>query len=773
MPSSTKVSIDVVLQPRNPAALSQYATQVATPASPLYHRYITAAQFPELFGPTSAAITSVYAALKAAGLRPGKISADHLSIPVTATAGQLQSAFGTTLASYRLAGGRTGFANTTAPKLPATIASSVQAVIGLDNLVQMHSFLVKSALPAKPVTASANELTGGPQPCAAAANTGGLTADRLAFSYQFSGLYKSGDFGQGVNVGIVEFNEPNRPSDIAAYQSCYGTHAKVTYLKVDGFHKSGVGEGEAALDIETVIGLAPRAHIFVYRAPNTGKAAFDIYRAIVDQDRVRVISESFGLCEHFEGARAARAVTVLYEQAAVQGQTIVASSGDQGSESCFGNDPGDPATRKLLNANFPASDPLVLGVGGTRLVNVATRPGEVVWNDGIRSGEGATGGGKSRIFSMPSYQKSFLHFKKGVREVPDVSADADPVTGYVYRYNGRFGVIGGTSAAAPLWAALIALTDSKCSASPMGWVNPLIYFTASPKVKAVVLNDITKQKGFPHNVNNDYTGKNHGQYPVKKGYDMATGTGTPVGATLATELCHFGSEAHGYWMASSTGRVFAFHAPFHGSLAGKHLGSKVVAIAGDTHTGGYYLVTAKGKVSAFGAPFHGSVKHPNGTVVGIAVDKSGTGYWVVTSTGHVYAFNAKFHGQAHSSHVVGIALDRQTGGYWIANSGGRVFAFDAGHFKGKKLSGITGIASDPKKQAYWLVNSKGHVFGFNVNARGSMPANVGKVIGIAGAGATGGYWLATVTGHVGAFDATWHGDHPSAKTKIIGIAGSS
>src|SRR5215813_6452518 len=109
---------------------------------------------------------------------------------------------------------------------------------------------------------------------------------------------------------------------------------------------------------------------------------------MVDQDKVRVISESYGLCEHYQDPRSANAVTLLYEQAAVQGQTIVASSGDDGSEGCLQND----GNKNRLSVNFPASDPLVLGVGGTR-INKLSGPSEVVWNDG-KDGDGAGGGGK-------------------------------------------------------------------------------------------------------------------------------------------------------------------------------------------------------------------------------------------------------------------------------------------------------------------------------------------------------------------------------------------
>ena len=770
MPSSATLHIDVALTPRNAAALSQYATQVSTPGSALYHRYLAKGQFAGMFGATNATINAVLAALRAAGLHPGAVSSDHLSIPVTATVAQVQSAFGVSMASYRLPGGRTGYANTSAPKLPANIAPSVDAIIGLDNLNLPHSFSTKPSvhLLKHPKTAQPAVSTGGPQPCSQMVNFRdsigapftAFTADQLASAYQFSGLYGSGDFGRGVAVGIVEFGEPNSTQDISSFQSCYGTHTKVSYDKVDHFGQTGPGEGEAALDIETVLSLAPNSNIIVYQAPNTGASAYDIYKVMVNQDKVRVISESYGLCEHYQDPRAANAVTRLYEQAAVQGQTIVASSGDAGSEACLPND-NNP---NRLSVNFPASDPLVLGIGGTRIKNL-TGPAEVVWNDG-GDHDGAGGGGKSSFYAEPSWQKAFK-IKSKVREVPDVSADADPETGYIIVYKKSFGVIGGTSAAAPLWAALIALTDAKCSSSPVGWANPAIYFAASPKVKAVVLNDIVSA---PNKVNNNYThpGPRH-PYPVTKGYDAATGLGTPIGDVLAGELCKLSADPGGYWLATGNGHVSAFHEPFHGSLAGKHLSAAVVGIAG-TSKGGYYLVTAKGQVSAFGAPFHGSVKHPNGRVVGIATNKAGTGYWVVTSTGHVYAFNAAFRGQAKASGVIGIALDRQSGGYWVATSKGKVFAFHARKFNSKKLSGVTGIASDPKRQGYWLVTSLGKVAGFGVSSDGSMPANVGKVVGIAGDPAHGGYWLATATGHVGAFFAEWHGDQAGSKNKIVGIA---
>src|SRR5215472_7501572 len=461
--------------------------------------------------------------------------------------------------------------------------------------------------------------------------------------------------------------------------------------------------------------MAPHANIIVYQAPNTGQASIDIYRVMVDQDRARVISESYGLCEHYQDPNEANAATTLYLQAAVQGQTIVASSGDDGSEGCLQND----GVQTRLSVNFPASDPFVTGVGGTTVFQAKPFPniGETVWNEQSLA-EGAGGGGKSVFYSQPSFQQSF-GISDTVREVPDVSADADPQTGYVLFFHGGWTQIGGTSGAAPLWAALLALTNNRCSSSPVGWVNPTLYFVASNAVKAAVVVDIPAVSGNPNPNNNDYTGQGGGNYPAKKGYDMATGLGTPIAGPLATNLCKYSAAPRGYWLVSASGHVSAEHAPNHGSFT--HPGSRVVGIAA-AHNNGYWIATARGRVKGFGIASKGSVRHPSAPIVGIAPDKSGTGYWLVSSDGHVYAFGAKNHGSARGvGKIVGIALDRQTGGYWLVTASGRVIARDARNLGSKRLRNVTGIAGDPKRQGYWVVTASGGVHAFGVPNFGGMP----------------------------------------------------
>ncbi len=792
--SSTRLmQLNVVLQPRDPAALANYATEVATPGSPIYHEYLPKGAFASVFGPAKATIAAVSASLRALGLHPGKVSPSHLAIPVTGTAGQVERALHTTLANYRLPGGRIAFANTSAPRLPAAIAPYVQAVFGLDDVLRMQPLMTKpTSKTVGRVTGTSpgpSVQTGGPQPCRSAKQAQAqiyskndkkawvLTADQMANDYEFSPLYHSGDFGKGQTIGIIELGEPNLPSDVAAYQKCYGTHAKVSYQNIDHFKQTGAGEGEAALDIETVIAMAPKANVVVYRGPSSNNGWYDTFATAAFEDQAKVESVSYGLCEAVFPHSLASALAVVYEQQAVQGQTVVISSGDTGSEGCLRVESGKPG---LLSAEFPSSDPDVLAVGGTSIIspNPTKREEELVWNDGFDQ-DGAGGGGESTFFPEPQYQTSYPGVNSGgSRAVPDVSADADPETGYLIAWKGGWLQVGGTSAAAPLWAALLTLTNDKCTSSTLGFVNPTMYYVASSHVKAVVLNDIVQDSRYTGNDSNDYTGDGGGNYQVTDGYDMATGLGTPIGGALATQLCKYSYDPKGYWLASADGHVYAFHAPYDGSLAGKHLASKVVAIAGDPHTNGYYLVTAKGAVTGFHAPSHGSAHNPAAPILGIAVDTAGTGYWLVTAKGHVYAFGTPSLGSVSgslASPVVGIATDPFTDGYWVVTKNGKVYPFNAATIAGASLSKVTAIAADPANEGYWLTTATGKVYAFNVGwTPGNMPIgnDFGSVIGIAADRATGGYWMATTTGIVGAVGAAFHGSHAlqSSKDPIVGIA---
>jgi hypothetical protein len=552
----TRLHLTIALKPRDPAGLATYARSVATPGSPVYRSYLKPRQFAERFGASHSTLDAVRASLRRHGLRPGAVSVDQLSIRVEASTSAIERAFSLSVIRLALPGRRTAVAATAAPSFDSGVAGSIQAVFGLSSLSKPQPLFrraVRAAVRSR--LARPDVVTGGPQPCSAARSAApdqsAYTADQIAFAYGLPGLYGAGDTGAGVTVAVYEL-EPNDPNDIATYQSCYGTHASVTDVHVDGGVGSGPGSGEAALDIENVISIAPAARLLVYQGPNsdTGSAFYDTYAAIVNQDLAQVVTTSWGECEPVVGPSAAGAENTLFQQAAVQGQTIVSASGDEGSEDCNGNG-GLPDGS--LQVEDPASQPFVTGVGGTTLV-VGPPRAESVWNN--PTGAGAGGGGVSSLWAMPANQRdapASLHVAQAgssgapcgqhsglCRQVPDVSADADPSTGYLIYWNGTGSVatepvgwqgIGGTSGSAPTFAAVIALADASpgCAGSPIGFANPALY-RAAASAYGTDFNDVSSG-------NNDFTGTSGGRYAAGAGYDMASGLGTPNGTALARTLC--------------------------------------------------------------------------------------------------------------------------------------------------------------------------------------------------------------------------------------------
>jgi subtilase family serine protease len=549
---STAMHVTITLQPRNPAALEAFATAVSTPGSPVYRHYITPAEFARRFGATTGQIQAVEGSLVAHGLTPGRPSANGLSIPVTSTAGTVARAFSVSFAHVALRNGSSAIVNQQAPSLDTSVSSDVQSVLGLDTLSQAKPLLVRAHAASATPPARAHAITGGPQPgCANEGQTqGGLTADEVASAYGLSGLYQAGDFGAGQTVAVLEL-EPYDLTDIQHYASCYSLNGQplnplIANVPVDGGAGSGAGSGEAALDIENLIGLAPKANIAVYEGPNSGSGPYDTFSTIISQHAAQVVTASWGQCEPLNGSSQASAENTLFEEAAAEGMSIFSASGDDGSEDCFPESPNP-------QVDDPASQPFVTGVGGTRINSLGPRPSESVWNDGPAVGAG--GGGISSFWKMPLYQTaapSFLHVigpnSSGAtcgassgkcREVPDVSADADPATGYMIYWNGAGGApgqqgwqaVGGTSGAAPTWAALIALANasSACRGTSIGFANPALY-SAAAGAYTNDFNDVGTG-------DNDMTGTNSGQFAAGAGYDMATGLGTPNGSALATGLC--------------------------------------------------------------------------------------------------------------------------------------------------------------------------------------------------------------------------------------------
>lgn len=570
-PATERLSVSLFLQPRNAAALAAFAASVSDVHSPMFRHYLARGEFASKFGPTAATIASVERFARDAGLSVASLSSNHLDLSLRGTAARFSSAFSTHLSNVRLGSGELG-RTTTAVHLPASIASSVEAVIGLSDLLHAHTSLERLSDLKHPTLHGAGRsfpndhpagAPGAPSACPAATIStelgyGGITDDQVAQAYGVDGLYSAGDLGAGQTVAVFEL-EPFALSDVAAFDTCYFGSSHTSQIKVDnvdGGPGVGEGSGESALDIENVSAIAPAAHVIVYQAPNTNYGSIDAYNRIVSDDIAQTATSSWGFCESDQqnfspGALAAE--NLIFEQAAAQGQTVLNSAGDGGDDSCSYQN-GYPSS-PVLTQSDPASQPYVLGVGGTTAVSVTQPPEEQVWNDGALGGGG--GGGVSRLWTQPPWiPKSDNHLSNSTfcgapagevcRTVPDVTAFADEFTGITIEIGGGWYTIGGTSSSSPLWAAMLAEINASptCQSSSsttrgVGFASPLLYDVASnPTDYASGFNDVTLG-------NNDIYNLEHGTYAAGPGYDLASGLGSPeltpapgvVGPGLAQSLC--------------------------------------------------------------------------------------------------------------------------------------------------------------------------------------------------------------------------------------------
>lgn len=613
--AGSQISGTVVLKPRDEAALTRFISEVTDKGSPVFGHYLAPSAFASRFGPTQATVDAVESSLRSDGLQVGALAADRLFVSFTGSAAQVESAFHTALESYRLAGGRTVREASAAAAVAPAVAGSVAGVLGLSDSVREHPAGLAYA-PARDREkiraarrATLTHPAGSPTPCKDAREDalafGGLTDDQIANAYGAFGLYADGDLGAGQRVGIYEL-EQFASSDIHTFDRCYFGAARAAAMAdrlsvtpVDGGQPAGSGEQEADLDIEDVSAMAPEAGIDVYEAPDDPTGAIDEWAAIVNGDRERVITTSWGDCEQeleLGEPGIQQAESFLFEQAAAQGQTIFAAAGDEGSDDCNAFEfPEDVPGQNPLSVDDPGSQPYVVSAGGTTITDAATQPAqEHVWNDGPEGG--ASGGGISMSWAMPAWQldakvpgiplpgsadyananaveqaagypqgfcQAFIAGASATtpcRTVPDVSAQADEYTGAVTIFSRSlvseetpdgWTTIGGTSSAAPIWAAMLAdvnasptCAEHPATAAGVGFAAPLLYAVASnPAQYAASFNDITEGGNDIYNLDGGNT------FPATRGYDLASGLGSPrltdAGGTagLAFYLCSLAGGA--------------------------------------------------------------------------------------------------------------------------------------------------------------------------------------------------------------------------------------
>ncbi|GAA2253424.1 MULTISPECIES: S53 family peptidase [Kitasatospora] len=480
-----RITVAVSLNQRDRAGLDAFLAQVTDPKSPGYQHYLTVGQFAQRFGAAPATVAKVSAYLKSQGLAVGEVTANHLTLEATGTAARVQQAFGTRLANFH--DGRTGrdfYANTAQPVLPAEIAAAVSNVSGLDNYAKYRHF-------------SSGKLF----PEAAGHAPSGLSPAKARTAYNLNSAISAGYTGKGQTVAVAEFSAFQQ-SNITAYDKYYGlTPPTPAVVSAGGGTTDLSGQGEVELDIEVIHALAPGAAVKVYEAPNSDAGEVALYSKLVS-DNVPVISISWGIYEAGETASNRVAVDTDFKEAAAQGQSVYAASGDSGSD-----DAGNGGT----SVDFPAADPYVTGTGGTTLSTTSSGgwSRETAWS--------GSGGGVSSVFATPSYQTKVNTGAK--RAVPDVAAVADPASGWAVYTGGGWYTYGGTSAAAPNWAAFTAVYNSEAKAKSkpaFGFANSTIYSLASSAGYGAAFHDVT-------------SGSN-GAYSAAKGYDKVTGWGSYNGA---------------------------------------------------------------------------------------------------------------------------------------------------------------------------------------------------------------------------------------------------
>jgi kumamolisin len=393
---------------------------------------------------------------------------------------------------FQLADGTTFYAAIGQPHLPPQLAVAASSVSGLDNYRRARSLAVRS---------------------------GGLTpSDVLAF-YNLKPLRDAGLDGTGQTIVLPEIDDLPNLTDLNKFATEFGLPPFDSYLTVKRDPNWGNPEkpqGETVLDLEILHEVAPQAKLVIYLSASDfghGDRAFD---QMVTDHLGSIISESLGACEPDSPVGHRNTYASIQDRATALGMSHFVASGDNGAYTC-GEDQ-DPA------GSFPATLPTVTAVGGTTVFQSTTGAyyKEMAW--GAPLDESGSGGGPSLYYAVPAYQKSIVQSAgHGLRQVPDVSANADPATGFHIVFSGRDGQVGGTSAATPLWAATIALINQdlkKKGLREAGFANPALYWMGQ--------NTST----LPAKPFHDITTGNNLAYDAAAGWDFATGWGSMDGAAL-------------------------------------------------------------------------------------------------------------------------------------------------------------------------------------------------------------------------------------------------
>ena len=594
------------------AELQTYLQSVQDANSPDYHKFMTPQDFGKRFGVGDSDLQTIQSWLSGNGLTINKVSTGRMTIELSGTVGQVQSAFHTSIHSYVI-GGKQYWANATDPQIPEALSPVVAGLASLSSFKPRAQFIRgpsgiydSKTHAITPTYTTGNASSGyyiflGPADAATIYDTpNAMNANVTGATYD----------GSGVTIGIAGDSNIDLTQN-ANYRATFGLAAKATTVVVDGADPGQNGDAiEAYLDTQVSGGIAPNANVILYTSAGTTyqSGLFLAIQRAVDDNQADILNVSFGACEAEFGTAGNQYVSDLWEQAAAQGISVTVSSGDSGSAACDDPNTESDASQGLA-VNAIGSTPFNIAVGGTdydalnsnsftNYVDVTNAlPNhrsalkyipEEPWNDstfpntsissnkslsaypGESDDIAAGGGGISGVYPLPVWQTGFG--TTGGRNLPDISflagngfygalwgictdldtnASGNPVadcaagaTGNNFNLTG----VGGTSAAAPAFAGMLALAEQKAG-SRLGQADYVLYNLAKSKY-ATVFHDVTTGDNSVScfastpNCAPDLTGSSFlTGYNAVKGYDAASGLGSVDATQMLNDWASAGLSA--------------------------------------------------------------------------------------------------------------------------------------------------------------------------------------------------------------------------------------
>ncbi len=508
--ATAPIHVALMLKLNNEATLDDFLRQTKTRGSANFGAVLTSAQVAAQYAPTAQQVTTVKAYLRSNGFTNVTVAGNNMMIEADAPANVVSSVFQTTLVSVAMADGTRTHINTAMETVPDAISGVVRSVLGLDTATRLHTHSIPASVTTGAPSASA------PTP---AAVTGGHNPTAFPAIYSVGSASTAGN----ITVGIIAEGNLTQPlADLTTFTN-NNQLPTVPVSVINAGTPSGdtSGNSEWSLDSQSIVGMSGgvrQLNFYVASSFAWSDMAAAINRAVSDNS-ARVINMSIGGCESFAPTASIDQVLKL---AVAQGQTFSVSTGDSGSVAygCSGT-----------SVEYPASSPYVVAVGGTTLYTNGdgSYAGETAWGSG--------GGGISVVEPIPSWQSNVSQLNgRTYRGLPDLAFDADPNSGAMIIVGGQLQPWGGTSLAAPLFAATWARMLSGSCATNLGFAAPTLYgFEATTP-----------------SIFRDITNGSNGAYSAGSGWDFVTGWGSPSVSVLHSAVCVPTSPIYGGSISEGT-----------------------------------------------------------------------------------------------------------------------------------------------------------------------------------------------------------------------------